>query len=162
MRRSRVAALMMPALAVTLASCGRVEGPPLYPVQGKVIFKGQPASGATVLFRREDPEPNTTPLVPTGLVDEEGKFTLAVDGMGGGAPAGKYAVLIQWRSRAEGAEEPKPAAPAPKKGRRTIVPDKPDGAPDRLQGRYMIAEKSPFHVEVKAGENNLEPFDVSK
>ena len=86
MRRSRVAALMMPVLAVTLASCGRVEGPPLYPVQGKVIFKGQPASGATVLFRREDPEPNTTPLVPTGLVDDEGMFTLAVEQRGRRCP----------------------------------------------------------------------------
>ncbi len=163
MMRSRVALLAMPALALTMASCGRGDGPPLYPVEGKVVHNGQPAAGATVMFRREDPEPNTTPPVPTGQADEEGNFALAVDSMGGGAPAGKYAVLIQWRSRAEGADEPKPESKAaPKKGRRTVVPDKPDGAPDRLQGRYMNAEKTPFHVEVKPGENHLEPFDVSK
>ena len=84
---------------------------------------------------------------------------MAVDDRGAGAPAGKYAVLIQWRTKVEGADAPKPA---PKKGRRAVVTDKPDGVPDRLEGRYMNAEKSPFRVEVKPGENDLEPFDVSK
>ena len=157
--RSRIAVVAMPVLALTLASCGRGDGPPLYPVHGKVMHKGQGAAGATVMFRREDPEPNTTPPVPTGQVDEEGNFSLAVDDQGAGAPAGKYAVLIQWRTRTEGTDAPKPV---PKKGRRYVSPDKPDGVPDRLEGRYMNAEKSRFHVEVKPGENNLEPFDVSK
>ena len=77
--RSRIAVVAMPVLALTLASCGRGDGPPLYPVHGKVMYKGQAAAGATVMFRREDPEPNTTPPVPTGQTDEEGNFSLAVD-----------------------------------------------------------------------------------
>ena len=122
--RSRVVVILIPVLAATLVSCGRRDGPPLYPVYGKVMYKGQPAVGATIMFRREDPEPNTTPPVPTGLVDEEGAFSLALEDQSAGAPAGKYAVLIQWRTRGEATDEPKPA---PKKGRSKVVPNKPDG-----------------------------------
>jgi hypothetical protein len=156
---SRIAAILMPLLALVLPSCGRSDGPPLYPVRGKVMYKGQPAAGATVIFRRQDPEPNTIPPVPAGQVDDDGSFSVAVDERGDGAPAGRYAVLIQWRKKVEGGAE---AKPAPKKGRRYVVPDKPELIPDRLEGRYMNPEKSPFRVEVKPGENDLEPFDVSK
>jgi hypothetical protein len=160
--RGRIVAILVPMLGAVLPSCGPGEGPPLYPVHGKVMYKGQPAAGATVMLRRLDAEPNTTPPVPVGQVDEEGNFAMAVEDRGAGAPAGKYAALIQWRTKAEGTEEPKPAAASKKAGRSKAVPDKPDGAPDRLAGRYMNPEKSPFQVEIKAGENTLDPFDVSK
>ena len=81
--------------------------------------------------------------------------------MGDGAPAGKYAVADpvadegRGRRRAEAGPEEEGAAV-----RRH--PTSPRLIPDRLEGRYMNAEKSPFRVEVKPGENNLEPFDVSK
>ena len=110
-------------LALALPSCGRRDGPPLYPVHGKVIYKGQPAAGATVILRRQDPEPNTTPPVPAGQVNDDGTFPVAVNERGNGARPGKYAVLIQWRTKVEGSA-PKPA---PKKGRRAVVLDKPDG-----------------------------------
>jgi hypothetical protein len=153
-RRARIAAVWMPTVGMTLRSCGPAAEPPLYPVHGKVMYQGQPAAGATVILRRQDPEPNTTPPGPVGQVDDEGNLSVAVEERGEGAPAGKYAALIQWRARAEGAEEPKPA-PA-KKGRRAVVPVKPDGAPGRLVGRYMNAEKSPFRVEVKPGEETID------
>jgi hypothetical protein len=157
--RRRILVVAMPIVALSLSSCARSDGPPLYPVHGKVMYKGQPAAGATVILRRLDPELNTTPPVAAGQVDDEGRFSVAVDERGEGAPAGRYAVLIQWRKKVEGGEEPKPAA---KKGRRFVVPDKPELIPDRLEGRYMNPDRSPFRVEVKPGENDLEPFDVSK
>ena len=161
--RCRILRVVMPILALSLSSRGRSDGPLLYPVRGKVAYQGQPAAGATVILRRQDPEPNTTPLVPAGQVDDEGSFSVAVDERGDGAPAGKYAVLIQWRQRVQGSAEPKPASrPAMKKGRRAVSIDKPELIPDRLEGRYMNPDTTPFHVEVKPGENNLEPFDLSK
>ena len=54
MIRSRALMITMVVLALTLASCGRGDVPALYPVHGKVIFNGQPAEGATVMFQRED------------------------------------------------------------------------------------------------------------
>jgi hypothetical protein len=162
MIRSRLAVIVPIATALTLVSCGRTDGPALYPVQGKVMYKGQPAVGATVILRRLDPEPNTTPPVPAGQVDDQGSFSVSVDQMGEGVPAGKYAALILWRTKVEGGEPPKPA-PKPKKGRRYVPPVvTSELIPDRLAGRYMDPERSPFRVEVKTGDNNLEPFDVSK
>jgi len=155
--------VVMPFVGLSLASCGRGDGPPLYPVHGKVMYKGEPAAGATVILRRQDAEPNTTPLVPAGQVDDAGDFTVAVDERGDGAPAGKYAVLIQWRKRSEGGAEPKPApSPAAKKGRRVVSIDKPELIPDRLEGRFMNPDTTPFHVEVKPGENNVDAFDITK
>jgi hypothetical protein len=148
------------ALASTLASCSQGDRPVLYPVHGKVLFKGQPAVGATVMFQREDaPASNAIPYVPVGLVDQDGSFSLETEDVGSGAPAGKYKVLIQWRVKGE---DNKPAPANPAKGRRgKIVPDKPDGVPDRLNGRFMRADNSQFKVEVKPDENTLQPFDVS-
>jgi hypothetical protein len=159
MIRSQLGVIVPIAIALTLASCGRTDGPALYPVQGKVMYKGQPAVGATVILRRLDPEPNTTPPVPAGQVDDQGSFSVTVDQMGEGAPTGKYVALVLWRTKVEGGEQPKPA---PKKGRRYVPPVTSELIPDRLAGRYMDPERSPFRVEVKPGENNLEPFDVSR
>jgi hypothetical protein len=163
--RRRIPGVWMPILALSLSSCGRSDGPPLYPVHGKVMYKGQPAAGATVILRGLDAAPNTTPPVAAGQVDDEGKFSVAVDERGDGAPAGKYAVLIQWRKKVEGGGEPQPASgPAgKKKGRSRAVPVvASELVPDRLEGRYMNPDKSPFRVEVKPEDNELEPFDVSK
>ena len=72
-------------------------------------------------------------------------------------------MLIQWRKRVEGGAEPKPApSPATKRGRRAVSIDKPELIPDRLEGRFMNPDTTPFHVEVKPGENNVDPFDITK
>jgi hypothetical protein len=160
MIRTRVAMITMLVLASPLASCGRGDGPALYPVHGKVIFNGQPAEGATVMFQREDaPATGAASFVPTGMVDKEGNFSLETEDVGYGAPAGKYKVLIQWRIK--GAEIAEPQT-KPKKGRRSnVVTDKPDGVPDRLKGRYMKSETAQIKVEVKPEENTFQAFDVS-
>ena len=161
MLRSRVAMILPMAIALTLGSCSPGDGPPLYPVHGKVIFNGQAAAGATVVFQREDappPPPNAAPLIPIGLADEDGNFSLTIDDVGHGAPAGKYKVLIQWLAKAEGKSE---LEAKPKKGGRRVVADKPEMPPDRLKGRYMKVDSPRFHVEIKPEPNNLEPFDVS-
>lgn len=160
MSRARVTVSIVLPLALALASCGQGDNPALYPVQGKVIFKGQPAEGATVMFQREDaPTTTTVSYVPTGTTDKHGNFALQTQDVGYGAPAGKYKVLIQWRVK--GQDKAEPQANAKKGGRFKIVPDKPDGAPDRLLGRFMKADKTLIKVEVKPENNTLDPFDVS-
>jgi hypothetical protein len=163
--RSGVGVLTLLGLATVNVSCGRSDGPPLYPVHGKVIYNGQPAVGATVSLRREGPAlPGTEalgPLVPSGRVDEDGNFSVALDDFGYGAPVGQYKALIQWRVPGNvSPPEPAPAAKS-KKSRKVVFADKPDGVPDRLQGRFMNPDKSTFVVEVKAEDNALQPFDVS-
>ena len=149
-------------LALPLASCGR-QGPLLYPVVGSVVYKGQPASGATVIFRREGGESSSpTNEIPlsVGQVDEQGKFSLISGDWGEGAPTGIYKVLIQWNTRADLPDAPR--SDAKTKSRSRVVVEKPDGIPDRLEGRYMKPDGIGLRAEVKPGQNDLPPFDVSK
>src|SRR5262245_12957984 len=80
-------------LAAACVSCG--AGPRLHPVRGRVLFEGQPAGGATVVFQRTD-GPATESLKPSGVVAADGSFTLSTYPHGKGAPAGEYMVLIAW------------------------------------------------------------------
>jgi hypothetical protein len=161
----RVLAVMV--LATAPLACGRTDGPPLYPVHGKVMFNGQPAVGATVYLRREGPAPPKSEAfgdrIPSGRVDEEGNFWIRVDEYGDGAPVGDYKALIAWRVKEEGGAPVAPQATntKKKKGRKAVAPDKPDFIPDRLGERYMQPDRSPFVVQVKAEDNALQPFDVS-
>src|SRR5437016_1412039 len=84
-------------LSLSLISCGGVEG--LYPVQGKVTYRGEPAAGALVTFQSEGPAPTGSdgPLVPTALVGPDGSFSLSCGEAAPGAPPGRYKVLILWR-----------------------------------------------------------------
>src|SRR5208282_23326 len=83
-------------LTTISASCSR-SGPALYPVHGTVTYKGQPAEGAIVYFHQQGGSPGSAQsLIPTGFVDSTGKFSLDSGDLGSGAPAGKYAVLVQW------------------------------------------------------------------
>src|SRR5262245_5431044 len=64
----------------------------LYPVTGKVLYKGQPLSGAVVAFHLEGQKDlKTDPSI--GNSSSDGTFSLKT-GDAAGAPAGKYAVTI--------------------------------------------------------------------
>lgn len=67
----------------------------LYPVQGKVFFRGQPAAGAQVVFQPAGQEAYVGPR-PAATVDDQGTFVLRTEPYGEGAPAGEYHVLISW------------------------------------------------------------------
>lgn len=82
------------ALLVLIAGCHR-SPVKLYPVRGKVYFRGQPAAGAQVVFPPAGQETYLGPR-PSGVVDEQGNFVLRTDPYGEGAPAGEYHVLISW------------------------------------------------------------------
>lgn len=135
-------------LALLTVSCGKVQSEKVYPVEGKVLFDGQPAAGAIVLFHPNFSKhgPALEAVQPTGIVGEDGSFRLTSFAKEDGALPGEYLVTITWP---EGPERPAKAGTKPKKGLHA----------DRLKGRYNSA-KSPIRAEVKEGNNSLPPYEI--
>src|SRR5438105_5011757 len=90
-------------LALACSSCG--QSPTLYPVTGKVLVKGTPAVGATVILQRQGVDPMNDQTI-MGIVREDGSFSLVSGPYGEGAPPGEYDVFVEWRHRAERAKGP--------------------------------------------------------
>ncbi len=128
-------------LGLTCASCGNKND--IYPVSGKVTYKGSPASGATAFFYRQGGDSMNEHLI-MGIVQEDGSFELVCGSLGKGAPPGEYDVLIEWK---------------PVSGQRQ---GRPQHSPDKLKGRYADPKRPRFHATVKAERNDLAPFDVTE
>src|SRR5262249_19416603 len=116
----------------------RYEAVPLYPVRGKVLFKGQPAARAEVRFHPVTPSEKGN-LYPAAKVETDGSFALTTYENKDGAPPGEYTVTIRW-------DEPSTKDEAT--------------PPDRLKGRYSDPKKSPWRIQVREGANDLEPFHI--
>ena len=128
-------------LATTcLSGCGDSNG--LYPVRGRVLYKGEPAVGAAVYFHRKDANP-LQEQIPQGIVGTDGTFELA-GAAGKGALPGEYVVLIEWK---EGAGKTPGRAPG-------------IGAPDRLNGKYLDLKDPSFTAQIKPTSNELPPFEI--
>jgi hypothetical protein len=160
MNRNAFSLLIAVSGAVGMAGCGRPAG--FYPVSGKVLYKGEPAAGAVVYFHQEVPSPVPATTIPFGIVEEDGSFYLTSDGAGDGCPPGKYAVLVEWKSKSEAPiEQPKPsrvkgkskAAPVNSRSTRNNV--------DRFKGRYFDISKPLIHADVLAQSNSLAPFELA-
>jgi hypothetical protein len=155
--------LVLSGVALALASCSGTA-PGRHPVHGKVTYKGQPAAGASVHFRREGETPEEASNFPIGIVDQDGNFELKAEGLGYGALPGKYRVLVHW---APDAELNAPAGKTTRKGKRAgpAVPigearRDPSAVTDRLKFRYFKLDNPLLTAEVKPETNNLEPFDL--
>jgi len=168
MIRSRVAAIMMPILALSLASCGdRGEG--LAPVTGKVVVNGQPAAGAVLSFHRragEAPPPQAAKdLIPSAVVQDNGSFTVETYPLGYGAAPGKYAILVQWPEEKDPAQSQRGGKPkvATIQGKKVVMTkhDKHEPlAPDRLKGRYSDATKPLLQAEITVGTNDVGSLEL--
>jgi hypothetical protein len=78
-------------LVLALAGCG---GPKLVPVRGRVTYgDGKPVTAASVCFTPDAAKGNTGVLA-TGLLNEDGTFTLRTHPHGDGAMIGPYKVTI--------------------------------------------------------------------
>jgi hypothetical protein len=155
--RTRWVFVLAAPLALASISCGQSNG--LNPVRGKLLHKGQPAEGAVVYFHREGGD---SPIIPSGRVDASGDFSLESGDQGSGAPAGKYAVLVEWpEDRKQDGDEPK------KKGNSRLEKArvrrlKLDTIPtDKLKGRYSNIQQPLLRAEVNAGSNELPPFELT-
>jgi hypothetical protein len=157
--------------AVLLPSCGDDAGPELYSVQGKVLYKGEPAAGAVVTFQWQGPHNPLPNAIPSGVADERGEFRLSCMNFGDGAPAGKYGVLIQWPEANLPALEATPApSGVPANGPNAVAKTKTRlkrktelnrGPQDRLRGRYSHPDNPVFTVEVKPEDNRIAPFELT-
>jgi hypothetical protein len=157
---------------LVFAGCGYSAG--YYPVSGRVLYKGEPASGAVVYFHQEGrssanqegrPSVVATGTIPVGTADSDGNFRLACDGVGDGCPPGKYVVLVEWRGKADSqVVEPKPS-PVKGKGKAktpeyTVNKQMARQGVDRLKGRYFDISKPLIHAEVLPQSNSLPPFEI--
>ncbi len=143
MWRAKFLALALVGM-VLLPGCS--QGPRLYPVQGKVLWRGKPTAGARVIFHPVSENPNLPQ--PSAVVDENGSFRLGTRAPGDGAPAGEYKVTIDWSDLSDQAVYSADISSGPPK------------SPDKLGGRYADPKRSMLQVNVKEGKNNLPPFEL--
>jgi hypothetical protein len=142
MRKCILPAIAAVALPVLASGCGNSHG--FYPVYGKVLYKGQPAVGATVYFHRKGATDALHEQSPMGVVEEDGSFKLTGPA-GEGTVPGEYIVLVQWK---QGAGKVRGRSPG-------------INAPDRFKGRYCNANKPLLQAEVKPTTNRLAPFELN-
>lgn len=145
-------------LCTACVSCtGDAPTSALYPVQGKITYKGEPAEGAIVSLQPDGDAPLTkqgNSIVPMGIAGVDGSFSISCSGLGDGAPAGKYKVLITWR--------PNSKIPAAKKLITSKKKRSTDYDPDALMpadafnGKYSNPAKPLYNTEVKAESNQLD------
>jgi hypothetical protein len=124
------------------------EGPglkvPVYPVTGTVTFQGEPASGAFVVFHpRTPPKPGDVPSSPRATVRPDGTFALTTAVEGDGAPAGDYAVTVEWLK--------------PVKQGNDMVP-----GPNVLPKSHAEAATTPLAASIHGSDNALEPFAITR
>jgi hypothetical protein len=134
-----VGLIALAGLGLLTCSCGRKGRKAVYPTRTRVVnADGKPVAGATVVFHPLD-APDDARHKPAGTSDADGNVALTTYVANDGAPAGEYAVTVEWR--------PAPKGPA-------------DDPPDRLNGKFRDPKTSPFKASVKKEPNELPPIKL--
>jgi hypothetical protein len=157
-RFSVVLALLSAALFV--AGCG--YQPAGYSrVHGKLLFKGEPAVGAFLVFHLAGQPQSADLVVASATVEDDGSFEVASP-KGDGSPSGKYAVHVSWSVDPLTVEEPtetrtrKKAGSVPKQRKNKLD----TAAKDRLKGRYFDVKTPLTTVEIKAETTDLGSLEI--
>ncbi len=117
------------------------ERPEVHPVEGVVLYQGEPVEGATVVFRSESEQ-----VAAYGTTDSEGRFSLTTYDEGDGAVAGEHQVRI---TKIETEEAPAPADPEANPA--------PPKETNLLPAKYGNFQTSTLTAEVTAeGTNEFE------
>jgi hypothetical protein len=103
------------------------------------MFQRKPAVKAVVVLRPVVPGPLKDTL-PHGEVGPDGSFRIGTFAADDGAPIREYVVTITWPE-----VKPEPGGGESVGG-------------DRLGGRYSDPAKSTWRIQIKEGDNDLEPF----
>jgi hypothetical protein len=130
---SRHAALTLVVGTALLLASGCSDGSkrePVFPVAGKLTYKGKPMSGAHIDFLPlNNPKPE---VVAGGIVGDDGSYQLSSYDPEDGSPAGEFIVTIVW---------PKPGPAL----------DEAGTLPDQLKGVYATrTSKLRAHVKQEA------------
>ncbi len=153
-RAGRIAAAINVALCLACAPSPDAH-PPVYPVHGKVLYKGKPIAGGVVTYEREGSDAKAPPagadggpLRATGRIETDGSFRLTAFAGAEGVPEGAYVVGISSRP---------PHTEAGLLGPRDGVKK---GDPDVLRGRYADPRTSGLRAEVRKDAPNEPTFDL--
>jgi hypothetical protein len=145
--------IVLVGMALPCAGCGDSAG--LSRVEGKVLYKGEPAAGARVYFHRADAQASPGPI-PSAEVGDDGRFWLSSGDLGYGAPPGTYNVLVEWREGPLRTHRVDLAGKAAVRGAKLELK-----ADDRLRGRYLDPGHPRLHAEVASGSTTLPPFELT-
>ena len=127
-----------------MATFGCSGSDSLVVVKGKVTVDDSPANGALVMFHDDG---NPIAVTPSGVVAEDGSFTLS-SGLEEGIAPGTYTVTIIW---------PDPTVETtPQDMMQGLIAD----APDLLKGEYGAKSTSTLKAEVKASTIEIPPFNI--
>ena len=137
-----ILALLTICLTV-VAGCG--DGSSMVPATGKLMVDGKPAEGAVILFH---PEPSGAGKIGAAPVTADGSFAVSTDGKLG-IPPGTYRLSLSW---------PDPSVKPTE--RQKMMGDFEPG-PDLLKGKYVNKDKAKLQIEIKAGEKELAPIEIS-
>jgi hypothetical protein len=127
---------IVPILAFT--GCGGETRVPVFPVSGKVRFKGQVPAGAQIVLHAVN-STDTSGISPSGTVKNDGSFLITAYEPGDGAPAGEYVATIQWFK---------------------YLPEAGGAGPNVLPAKYSSAKASPIRVSVGGGPVEIAPIVI--
>src|SRR5437868_15182861 len=93
-RKLAFSAVVIPALLCS--ACGKANGrKPVFPVEGRILYEGRPLANAFLVFHPvNDAGPQVTR--PTATAENDGTFAPTTYEAADGAPAGEYAVTVEW------------------------------------------------------------------
>jgi hypothetical protein len=138
---SKIALALLMVLALLSTSCLKSNArKAVYPVHGRVLYEGQPLAQAFVVLHPLSDAAG--PERPMAYSDSDGSFALTTYTTQDGAPAGDYAVTVEWRQPSRGDE------------------DGPN--PNVLAARYARPQTSGLRVRIDAGANELDPFQIQR
>jgi hypothetical protein len=142
---SPAAGLRRLLLLCPLICCISCSGTSLYPVHGKLLHKGKPVGGATLVFHPKTGDANAFP--PTASTEDDGTFTVTTQTQQG-APAGEYVVTVTCMEEVKTKEK------------KFDMGAKPEYV-DRFKGAYAKAANSTIKVEIKKGQQELDPINLN-